>query len=271
MTDTTTAKEAPAGAALHELLDAPSVPAPLAVDRSLWGFGGVHGGLVLALATAAMRSPALNALRSVTGHFLRPVRGDLTIETSDVRVGRTAQVVSATVSSAGRAALVATSTHGGVAASSAPIAPAAPEAPPPMDCDVFELPTEIVPFAAHTEIRPATPSRPFGGGDVAELTAWIRLRGDDAPVDEARLIVLVDALAPSYTATLRELVLVPTIELTVRPGTGLADASSPWALVRARSTAASEDGWIEESIDAWTPQGAHLGSARQLRLAVEPR
>ena len=76
----------------------------------------------------------------------------------------------------------------------------------------------------------------------------------------------MDALPPSYAAILSALAPIPTVELTVRPGQSLARASSPWVLLHARTRAASADGWIDEEIHAWGPDGAHLGSAQQLRL-----
>ena len=109
-------------------------------------------------------------------------------------------------------------------------------------------------------------TRPLAGGDKPELTAWIRLTGDDTPIDVPRLITLADALAPSYTAILNELKMLPTIELTVRPGEALTRTSSPWALLHARTTSATADGWVNEEIDLWSPDGGHLGNASQLRV-----
>jgi hypothetical protein len=76
----------------------------------------------------------------------------------------------------------------------------------------------------------------------------------------------MDALAPSCSAILSTLVPIPTVELTVRPSENLTRASSPWVLLQAQSRAASADGWIDEEIQAWGLDGAHLGSAQQLRL-----
>jgi NAD(P)-dependent dehydrogenase (short-subunit alcohol dehydrogenase family) len=102
------------------------------------------------------------------------------------------------------------------------------------------------------------------------LTAWVRLREDDHPPGTRRLILLMDALAPSYAAILSTLVPIPTVELTIRPNQNLARASSPWVLLHAQTRAASADGWIDEEIQAWGPDGAHLGSAQQLRLMRAP-
>jgi hypothetical protein len=42
-------------------------------------------------------------------------------------------------------------------------------------------------------------------------------------------------------------------------------ATSPWILLRASTTWASADGWLNEHLDAWDPAGTHLASADQLR------
>jgi hypothetical protein len=141
-----------------------------------------------------------------------------------------------------------------------------PEAPPPAECPTFTVPPEFVPFAGRTEIRPVGPARPFAGGKEAELVAWLRLVDDDLPPDEARLLVLMDSLAPSYAAVLSSPVPVPSITFSVAPGAGLLTATSPWMLLRARTEVASRDGWLTERLDAWAPDGAHLGSAEQVRM-----
>lgn len=145
-----------------------------------------------------------------------------------------------------------------------------PEVAPPGDCPSYALPTELVPFGGSVELRPATASRPFANGDDPELTAWIRLADDDRPVDLLRLIMLLDALAPSYSAVLTDVALLPTVQLAVHPTDGLLGTTSPWLLVRAATTAMSADGWCHESLDAWTPDGAHVGVAEQVRLLLAP-
>ncbi|HSL59566.1 MAG TPA: thioesterase family protein [Acidimicrobiales bacterium] len=243
----------------------------LEVPADLHGFGGLHGGLALGMAHRAMASvDGLGALRSLTGSFLRPLRGRVTVSTEVLRVGATAQTVAAVVSADGVAGLRATATFGRPLAAAAPrvIAPTRHHAGPPEAHEPFALPPDIVPFARHVEIRPVTENRPFGGAAEAELTAWIRLVDDDAPVDAGRLVMLVDALAPSYTALLTDLVLVPTVELTVRPAAGLVAAASPWVLLEARTTQAAADGWLIEQITAWGVDGALLGVAEQLRVVA---
>jgi len=82
------------------------------------------------------------------------------------------------------------------------------------------------------------------------------------------MIMLMDALAPSYAAILTAPQPIPMVELTVRCADGLAGTTSPWILLRASTTWASADGWLNEHIDAWDPAGTHLASAGQLRTVT---
>jgi hypothetical protein len=155
-------------------------------------------------------------------------------------------------------------------ASFSPVTLAAPPAPPASDCELFIVPPDFVPIATYMEIRPVGSNRPYAGGSEPELTAWIRLAEDDEPPDVYRFLLLMDALAPSYAAVLTDLQLIPTVELTVHTGPGLQQATSPWILMQARTRWADASGWMDEQIDAWDPDGIHLGSAHQLRVARVP-
>jgi len=131
---------------------------------------------------------------------------------------------------------------------------------------VFTPPEGFVPFANRTETRPVGSARPFAGMREPELAAWVRLVDDDLPPDEVRLMIFMDALPPSFGALLTAPVPIPTVTLAVTPGDGLSKASSLWVLLRARTDVARSDGWHTERIDAWSQDGAYLGSAEQLRL-----
>ena len=236
--------------------------------RDLWGFGGLHGGLTLALLAERMqRAVGAGALRSVAAQYHRPLRRPFQIETEVTRQGRTMAATSATASVDGSRAVTASGIFAAGEGRAVPLAASAPpDAPPPADCPVFTIPTELVPFAQHTEIRPVGANRPFASGREPELTAWIRLVDDDEPPDALRLIVLMDSLAPSSAAVLDAPVAIPTIELSVRP-TGAIGERSPWVLLRS-TTRSVHGGWVDESIDAWSIDGAHLATATQLRLVM---
>jgi hypothetical protein len=234
------------------------------------GFGGLHGGLSLALLTSAMSQlvPDL-CLRSVTAQYLRAVRGETEVEVWASRRGRTLSATEATAGKAHTSCVRASALWGrGQQTDRLPFAPDAPPAPPPEELDVVVIPPGMVPFGRQVEVRPVGTARPFAAGLVPELTAWIRFVSDDQPPDVLRLITLMDALPPSYAAVLAEPGAVPTIEFTVRPAAGLAGSSSPWVLVRASTNSATSDGWVDEEIHAWGPDGNHLASAWQLRVVL---
>lgn len=258
---------------------APPTPGALLADPpldridarpDLFGFGGLHGGLALAMLTAAMQARVPSGeLHSVTARFHRALREDAGIETAVPHVGRTTTTVAARALTPRGPAIDAVAVVGRPRRNPWPaVAPPAPSAPRPDELAVFAVPTELVPFAAHVEVRPVGDNLPYVGGDEPQLTAWLRLVEDDAPPDLRRLLVLADALAPSYAAVMDAPDLVPTVELTVRPGPALAHAASPWVLVRATTRAATADGWIDEAVDVWGADGAHLAASHQLRLVV---
>lgn len=250
-----------------DLLSRP-VSGDITAGAHLQGFGGLHGGLTLALMTSAMQGSVPDIpLVSATARFHRPIGDDFRVETSIVRSGRSLSMVGARAMTAKGIHVDGQAVFGALKpASWRTFAPVAPVAPPPEDCEIFTIPPEFVAISTYMEIRPVGPSRPYSGGSEPELIAWIRMVEDERPPDALRFVYLMDSLAPSYAAVLSTLALVPTVELTVRPGGNLARADSPWMLLRARTRTASADGWVDEEIDAWGPDGTHLGSAQQLRV-----
>lgn len=239
--------------------------------EDLRGFGGLHGGLTLALLAAAMSTamPDL-VLRSITGRFHRGIHEPAEVTLGPWTRGRTVAMGSASAATTLGVGADAVATFGTGRGRTGPrTAPPVPPAPPPDDCEVFTIPVEFVPVTQHLEIRPVGPNRPFAAGAEPTLTAWVRLVEDDAPPDAGRFVMLADALAPSWSSVLDTLVPVPTLEMTVRPGDGLARAHSPWVLLHA-ATRRESAGWVDELIDGWGPDGEHLGSAHQLRLVLSP-
>ena len=106
-------------------------------------------------------------------------------------------------------------------------------------CPPLTLPRDLAAFAAHLDNRPATDARPLGGGERAELLAWIRFV-DRRPLDAEALVVLADALPPALFALWTVPRPVPTAELTVHFTDALDVAPAEgWALVRIPSTPAA--------------------------------
>jgi hypothetical protein len=133
------------------------------------------------------------------------------------------------------------------------------------DADRYVIPPEFVPISERMEIRAALDVLPYSGSAEPVLCGWVRLT-DDVPSSEERLTILIDSLAPSYTAVLTELKAVPTVEMTVAVSATAAETAFDWVLVLARTTSADTAGFVRESIDVWTEGGEHLASCTQLRV-----
>jgi hypothetical protein len=235
-----------------------------AVDppAQLRGFGGLHGGLTLALLAKAVqcgadagpvRSATVRLHHPVNRAFTRPRRGRASADAWSHDADSSLLASASLVTAAGRPP------------SLPPVAPDCPAVPPPGECERFDIPAGLVPIGGFLEVRPADDGRPYVGGARPVLTAWLRLTEDDQPPDLYRLIMLMDGLAPSYAAVLTAPRPIPTVELTVRCADDLRPATSPWILLRASTAWVSADGWLNEHLDAWDPAGEHLASADQLR------
>jgi hypothetical protein len=249
----------------------PVVGQPVEPPAHLRGFGGLHGGLTFALLAKAMYSGEdAGLMRSATVRLHRPINQMFTVAITQPRRGRAS--ADALPADGGRSCLASASLVIGAVRPPwlQPVAPDRPSVPPHGHCERFAIPPGLVPIGQFLEVRPTDGSRPYAGGPRPVLTAWLRLTEDDQPPDIFRLIMLMDALAPSYAAVLTTPQAIPTVELTVRYADGLRGASSPWILLRASTTWVSADGWLNEHLDAWDPAGTHLASADQLRTISSP-
>ena len=246
-------------------------PSVFDVPSFAWGFGGLHGGLALSLVASSMqRNVPEHSLRSITGQFHRPIRETFAIESQVIRSGRNAGAVQATGSGPDGICLTATAVFGSEQEQGVPVyTPDAPDVPGPDSLPTLDGLGEKIPVLSQVELRPVGAIPLYAGAADPTMTAWMRIKDREAPVDPCSVIFFLDALPPSYIAVLTEPRPVPTLEFSAHVTSSV--PTSPWVLVRSRTVRAGEGGWLTESIDAWDPEGAHLGSAQQLRLAVKPR
>lgn len=240
----------------------------LEAPKHLWGFGGLNGGLLLAvLAERAQRSAEEMPLRSVSGRFHRAVRSACTIETTELKGRGSVRSYAAQAVADGGILADATVVLGAQQSQGFPARAApSPEAPVPARSPVFPVPRDFVPASSQVEIRLAAPQRPYGGHAEATLLAWLRITTDDLAPDAQRLLFLLDMIAPSYAALLEAPAPIPTVELSVQFTGALRADASPWVLVSARTRHAPGDGWVVEDFDAWSERGDHLATARQVRV-----
>jgi hypothetical protein len=184
-----------------------------------------------------------------------------------VRNGATLTSACATASSHSGTSVEANATFGTGAVRNGPVfAPEMPSGIATLSKAVpFVPPAEFIPISRRMEIRAATGELPYSGSASPVLCGWVRLT-DEVPSNEERISILIDCLAPSYTAVLRELRAVPTVEMSVQLSGGATRSEFDWVLVAARTTSADSRGFVREEIDMWTEGGQHLASCAQLRI-----
>jgi hypothetical protein len=241
----------------------------------LWGPDGLHVGVVAAVAASASRRTVRSAaMQSLTVQLHAAVSVAATVEVEVVHQSAWVTTTSARLVSGGEVQATAAAVFGhGDAVDRGLRVPLRPGVPDPLACPAVERPGLLAPINDQLDVRPVGPNRPFGGGWEPELVAWVRVADDDRPPDVSVLAVLLDALGPSWTAVLTDPVVVRAVEFAYHPSTGLAAATSPWALIRSRTRSIEPSGWVTEEIDAWGRDGTYLARADQVRLVrhVEPQ
>jgi acyl-CoA thioesterase len=232
------------------------------------GFGGVHGGFVVALGLGTMEALVADSqrpARSLTFHLLAPVRpGAVVVAPKLNRVGSSLSSVSTQIEQDG--ALVAAGlAHFGRHHSAVDcIEPRAPDVPPPEDCAPIGYPVvEEATAGLLVEHRPASPPLPLTGSKQARISVWMRLL-DDRPVDALSAAMLSDAAPPALYAALVEPVAIPSVEISIHFGDPTATNDTTWVLGIFTTTHAS-DGYCVEDGQLFSRGGRLILQSRQFR------
>ncbi len=246
------------------------------LSRDWWIVKGPNGGY---LAGIMLRSMLLSldhgarqerAPRSLALHYLRaPTEGNMEVQTSVERSGRTLTTLSARMIQGGKVTTLAVGTFG-KATVDYEFQDTEPPAVGPPDAHALGESNGAIPMTERVEMRPAIGGIPWQGGDRALTGGWIRLKAEREP-DALMLATLADAwFPPIFTRETGGAFAgaVPTIDLTVHfraafplPASGPGD----WYLGRFESTTARQ-GYIEESGELWSQNGVLLLQCRQLAL-----
>ena len=129
-------------------------------------------------------------------------------------------------------------------------------------------------FTRHIEHRFVDGPRLFGenAGRSPELSCWMRCV-DRAPLDELRLLFLLDGLYPTYfTAFPAPPAISTSVDLRADLLTALTPETSPegWAWFHFKSRDVG-GGWAVEDGAAWAPNGRPLSVVRQRRKILPAR
>ncbi len=240
-------------------------------------------------ATGGDDTLAPRQLRSLTCHFLRPVRfGQLDVTVEVVRAGRRISSVRVTASQDGKDAIHALAA---LAVLDLPAAgtwePEPPQVgpPPPRDAPLIDPddyrrkgadgwlgPTPTMPpMFRRVRVAPRIGGVPFSNrsitpGEAPETGGWIALP-EARPIDAAFIALCTDVWWPPAFQPLGRPAIAPTIDLTIHvradiPPEGLPDEP---VLGWYRSTAA-HGGLMEEDAALFLPDGSLLAHARQLAI-----
>jgi acyl-CoA thioesterase len=236
---------------------------------------GANGGYLAAIAVRAMAAELDDPTReprSLTCHYLRPPNaGELQVDVTVERSGRTLSTLSARVTQEGRLCVLAIAAFAQEPPAVLDYAGAPPQAPAP---DLVERlpPPPDVPIVAQFDVRPAIGAPPFTGADEAITGGWMRF-ADPQPLDAPALAMLADAWLPAPMPRLTGPAIAPTIDLTVHfraPAAAAAVAADEHVLaVFASRTSAG--GFFEEDGELWSRDGVLLAQSRQLALLTTAR
>jgi acyl-CoA thioesterase len=241
-----------------------------------WVVRGPHGGYMSSILLRAMTErldDPTRHIRSFTTHFTAAPREEpLTITISVDREGSQMSFLSARMEQDGGVVATALAAFSkpwtGFEFDDAPM----PDAPAPKDC--FEVPKagENIPkFLGNFDMRACFGSLPFSGHHEAVLGGWYRL--NEPQVADAMVIsTLLDAWAPAVFPKATEMIVCPTIDLTMhfRIPLPLADATTDTFYLGRFSSKLGREGFFEEDGELWAPDGRLIAQSRQLALALYP-
>ncbi len=246
------------------------------LDRAWWVHRGPNGGYLAALLlralTDAVGDPARSP-RSLTVHYASPpAEGELEIATRLERTGRSLTTCSARLEQDGRLIGLA------LAAFSQPRPGPAfndlrmPDVPPPDELLPGKIPPEAPDIAFRWDSRFAIGAPRMTGGspsDEAVTGTWIRLP-EGHTVDAIVAAAITDAAIPAVFSRLDEMIIVPTVDLTIHfrsalPAPGAKPTDYVLAVFR---TGAVAEGFLEEDGEIWAADGTLLAQSRQLATVL---
>lgn len=242
-------------------------------DRTWWGHEAQFGGYVEALAITAMRTELdVPEMAPVTTgiQFFRPfVDGELRVEVTIERRGRTMANASARLYSQGKLAGQAVAAFG-VRRARAEFLIAAPPRElrdAPLAAEEPETPSRLgIPTHAHFQFFPRIGGFRIGSGGGAEVGGWVRPRFS-TPVDEALLVMLQDMWLPAAYHHWPTATVAVSADITTqfRAALPLDPRVADAGLFVVLRTAGSLGGFVDEDAEIWSATGELLAQGRQLR------
>lgn len=221
----------------------------------------VYGGLVSALALAAMRShvPAERKIRSLMVSFVGPLTGEpFEIQARPLRSGKSVTTTEARIVQNGQICFTAVGSFGGERESGIRMAPGPlPEmVAPPQAMELPYIEGMTPAFTRHFSYRWAIGELPFSGKGSGELGGWINFREEATCLTEEWLVALADAWPTPVLSMLTEPAAASTMTWTLQFVHLNRDACSEnewWGYHCTVDSA--EKGYVHERSTVWDPDG----------------
>ena len=230
---------------------------------------GIHGGYTAAIVanamTASVDDPS-RALRSFATQFASvPRPGQVDIEVTVERTGKSMTTTSARVLQEGRVLQVAHAASSTTRPGLAYDDHVRPRDADPGDTPRFASPGGVGHFR-NVDVRLDPDVVPFGGGDAAWVAAWIRPL-EDEPIDAAWVVAMCDLLPPAVFSRTTAPVNAASIDYGVHLATGEPSVPSGEYVYLSCHSPLADEGFAVEDATMWAPDGRVLAVARQTRLA----
>jgi acyl-coenzyme A thioesterase PaaI-like protein len=241
------------------------------VDPTWDGPGAPNGGVLAAILVRAAQTELGSKApppRAIAVQYLEaPSHGCVEVGVEVLRAGRRVIVCDVRMRVADRLICQTTIVCSAAREQSTHLNANAPQAPAYNTVQKLEFPVipGVVPPIMHQlEIRPTFGSPIFSGASNALTGGWVAFRGDNAPLDAARLCALCDLWWPAIFNSLTAPVPLATVQLTVYLRS---TSEATFAPVLARyETRNVTEGHLEESGRLWSADGRLLAESHQLAV-----
>jgi acyl-CoA thioesterase len=221
------------------------------------------GGLQAAFAVRAMRTQvdAAIPLRSLQATFVGPVAGRMQVQAMVLRTGANTMHVEARVSGKDGLAMIAIAVFGKARSSAVSITPVQPAVErPSKPMEMPYIPGLAPAFLQHFKARWLRGSLPLMGGTDQQHVIEIDLH-DDAPGSEAQTIAMADYIPPLALSFLRKPANGSTVTWMLELLADRFPAPTNWRLDA--ELMAARDGYTNQSLVLWAPDGTPLALGRQ--------
>lgn len=229
---------------------------------------GPNGGYITALLLGAIEGEVGDPERqprSISVHFMRPPSvGEVEIEVTIERSGRTASTATARMRQNGKTTCLALCTLAGIYESAIDYEVPMPEVPAPQEVEPLEssLPPAIF---RQLEFRMVFGDPPFTESEESLVGGWTRTRVP-VPLTPGVLALYADAWWPCPFPRTGGPIMAPTLDLTIH--FRAARPTDPGQQVLGRfDSSTSVQGYFEENGELWSEDGTLLAQSRQLALA----